>query len=327
MKSSTQILLLLALLSLTLSQETSTVTESTVTTESVTTEEAVVTEEAVSVTEEAVTPGADAFNACDPNNRPEVCTLQYAPVCGYIHNCEGGACTSTFGNDCSACADSTVDGWVDGACEDVRTTCDPNNQPEACPLIFTATCAVAGNCQGPHCFQDTSNSCVACSLEGVAYSLPGACPESDQGLRQNCDDNNRPNICTADWTPVCAHLANCVRNSCWSTAGNACSACADVNIDFYVPGECPEIVGVNEEGNAENAENGENGNNEEDEGLITECDIGNRPEVCSADFNPVCAHITGCQIGSGDCTRTASNGCDACSQGDVDFYFQGVCPW
>jgi len=37
------------------------------------------------------TPSAEGFQACDPNNRQQACTLEYAPVCSYVHNCEGGA--------------------------------------------------------------------------------------------------------------------------------------------------------------------------------------------------------------------------------------------
>lgn len=246
-------------------------------------------------------PGADAFVACDADNRPGACTFEYVPVCGYIHECEGGACTSTFGNKCAACATENVDGYVKGACEDVQTTCDPDNRPEVCTEIYTATCAVAANCEGSHCFQDTSSSCVACSMEGVAYSLPGICPENDDddSDREYCDASNRPEVCTADWTPVCAHKNNCVGDSCWSTAGNACTACAGENIDFYVPGECSD---------------------DEDR---TYCDADNRPEICTLDYTPVCAHIADCT--GDDCWFTAGNACGACGNATVDYHIPGEC--
>jgi len=260
-----------------------------------------------------INPGADSFNACDPNNRPEVCTLEYAPVCGYIHECEGGSCTSTFGNDCTACANSNVDGYVNGACEDVQTTCDPDNRPEVCTAIYTATCAVAANCEGSHCFQDTSSSCVACSMEGVAYSLPGVCPgDNDNSDREYCDPNNRPEVCTLEYNPVCAHTSNCVGEDCWSTAGNSCSACANENVDYWYPGEC-----------SDDDDNG--GDGDGDDNGRTECDVNNRPEVCTLEYAPVCAHIIGCEGDGDECFRTEGNGCGACSLDDVDYYTQGEC--
>jgi len=267
--------------------------------------------ETLSGEEAEALPGADSFNACDPNNRPEACTLEYAPVCGYINRCQGGACTATFGNNCSACANSTVDGYVNGACEDVRTTCDRKNRPDVCPLIYTATCAVAARCRGLHCFENTSSSCAACSIRRVAYSLPGICPGPDESaLRVFCDANNRPEVCTADYNPVCARLSNCVGRDCWSTAGNACSACANENIVFYVPGECADFASNYTLGNQ----------------TRTKCDPSNRPDVCTLEYNPVCAHIIGCYIDDPDCSRTEGNSCTACSQEDVDFYIEGECP-
>jgi len=185
-----------------------------------------------------VNPGADSYTACDPNNRPEVCTLEYAPVCGYINNCQGGeSCTSTFGNGCGACGNANVAGYVNGACEDVQTVCDPDNRPEICTLIYTATCAVvSGGCQGSDCFINTSSPCVACATDGVAYSLPGACPVPG---RTYCDANNRPEVCTEEYNPVCAHRTNnCRGRGCYVTAGNACSACGDAFVDYWTPGEC-----------------------------------------------------------------------------------------
>lgn len=102
-------------------------------------------------------PGSDNYHPCDPNNRPQTCTAENAPVCGYIHDCEGGACTNTFANNCSACAEDNVDGYVEGSCEGIQTNC-PESRPEMCPLIYTATCAVAGDCQGPNCFEDVVGS-------------------------------------------------------------------------------------------------------------------------------------------------------------------------
>lgn len=55
---------------------------------------------------------ARALNPC-PDPRPEVCTREYRPVCGYAAGMRMG---TTYGNDCEACADPSVEGWLPGAC-------------------------------------------------------------------------------------------------------------------------------------------------------------------------------------------------------------------
>ena len=52
------------------------------------------------------------LTACaDP--RPQVCTLQYDPVCGLF----GDGKNKTYSNACSACTDATVSAHRPGACE------------------------------------------------------------------------------------------------------------------------------------------------------------------------------------------------------------------
>lgn len=60
--------------------------------------------------------------AC-PAQRPEICTMQYMPVCATLDTgirCVTTPCpsqtTKTFGNGCNACADSRALGYTDGAC-------------------------------------------------------------------------------------------------------------------------------------------------------------------------------------------------------------------
>ena len=48
--------------------------------------------------------------AC-PEQRSAFCTRDYRPVCGYINGQ-----SRTYGNGCSACAVSEVDGYIEGAC-------------------------------------------------------------------------------------------------------------------------------------------------------------------------------------------------------------------
>ena len=49
--------------------------------------------------------------------RPEVCTREYLPVCGYLPAADAW---NTYGNDCTACADEGVEGWKAGACVEAQ---------------------------------------------------------------------------------------------------------------------------------------------------------------------------------------------------------------
>ena len=57
--------------------------------------------------------------------------------------------------------------------------------------------------------------------------------------------NPRPQICTMDYSPVCATRdtgVRCVTTPCPSTEtatySNGCSACSDPKVLYYTPGEC-----------------------------------------------------------------------------------------
>ena len=49
--------------------------------------------------------------------RPEICTMQYDPVCGQISDGR----SKTYSNACSACSDSQVHGHTLGPCLPTRT--------------------------------------------------------------------------------------------------------------------------------------------------------------------------------------------------------------
>jgi hypothetical protein len=53
-----------------------------------------------------------ALSACE-DPRPQLCTLQYEPVCGHL----GGDDHKTYANACAACANAAVSGHWPGACE------------------------------------------------------------------------------------------------------------------------------------------------------------------------------------------------------------------
>ena len=80
------------------------------------------------------------------------------------------------------------------------------------------------------------------SLVCFACSTPQARPVNP--LTVECTDP-RPQICTMDFTPVCATKDNrvrCVTTPCQSTEtktySNGCSACANPAVMSYIPGEC-----------------------------------------------------------------------------------------
>lgn len=60
---------------------------------------------------EAVSSAPELTTCEDP--RPQVCTLQYQPVCGFSSADE----FKTYSNACSACSDEIVTGHRPGACE------------------------------------------------------------------------------------------------------------------------------------------------------------------------------------------------------------------
>ena len=55
-------------------------------------------------------PGPNATFCEDP--RPEICTMDYRPVCGQLAD----GSTKTYSNGCGACSDPNVNSWIEGEC-------------------------------------------------------------------------------------------------------------------------------------------------------------------------------------------------------------------
>ena len=55
--------------------------------------------------------GAELHNQC-PQQRPEVCTMEYAPVCAVLDKGE----RKQYASFCNACADPLVQGYISGPC-------------------------------------------------------------------------------------------------------------------------------------------------------------------------------------------------------------------
>ena len=55
--------------------------------------------------------GAELHSTC-PNQRPEVCTMEYAPVCALLEKDQ----RKEYSNFCNACSDEQVKGYIAGPC-------------------------------------------------------------------------------------------------------------------------------------------------------------------------------------------------------------------
>lgn len=78
--------------------------------------------ESLSSDESPSTSSSANFIQCE-GERPSICTHIYKPVCASVDTgirCVTTPCPGvefkTYGNACSACADSAVDGFVEGEC-------------------------------------------------------------------------------------------------------------------------------------------------------------------------------------------------------------------
>lgn len=60
-----------------------------------------------------IEPDDSGLQQC-PDTRPEICTMDYRPVCAVL----GDGSRKTYSNGCGACADASVDVFRVGACDD-----------------------------------------------------------------------------------------------------------------------------------------------------------------------------------------------------------------
>jgi hypothetical protein len=86
-----------------------------------------------------------------------------------------------------------------------------------------------------------------CLLFACSSQQPTPKPEAQNTLIQ-CPDQ-RPQICTMDYRPVCATRdtgVRCVTTPCPSseqkTYSNGCSACADATVIGYIADECKPVT-------------------------------------------------------------------------------------
>lgn len=107
-----------------------------------------------------------------------------------------------------------------------RTFCS-EPRPQACTLEYLPVCGIRSS--GSLATYD--NGCTACADAGVKAYVPGACGLPDMDA---CTEP-RPQICTADYRPVCGRRDD----GMLALYANACSACSDASVVGFAEGPCP----------------------------------------------------------------------------------------
>jgi hypothetical protein len=133
----------------------------------------------------------------------------------------------------------------------------------------------------------------------------------------------RPEACTKEYLPVCGQAVLNTGEVTRQTYGNKCDACAAMKVVSYTVGACEETP--------ENPSGMPSGNGTGPGGRLafTTCDDP-RPEVCTTEYNPVCAEVdTGIRCIKAPCPSTEretfATGCTACANTNVIGYFPGAC--
>lgn len=239
---------------------------------------------------------------CDPNNRPQMCTMEYRGVCQVKSNCQDGdeECYTNTGTPCQACGNPQVESYYDYECYILAAFSQPRYY--------------------------------------IDYILP---TEDNEETKETyyCKDDDRDKGCTLEYRGVCAHKSSSCTADCELTAATFCSACTSKDIEWVESGVCVNalptyetvqyakdliataIGGVNTTGDKTT-----NSNN--DDGVVVakynsySCKDSDRKVMCDTQFKPVCAYK---QCDSGYCPVEKSNLCFACLDENIDYVVENEC--
>ncbi len=176
----------------------------------------------------------EVHTCTDSEKAAEMCTQEYAPVCGDDE--------TTYSNGCMACAAEGVTSYEQGECDDadedddedeqeVHTCTDSEKAAEMCTQEYAPVC---GDDETTY-----SNGCMACMAEGVTSYEQGECDdaaddedddEDEQEVHTCTDAEKAAEACTMEYAPVCGDDE--------TTYSNGCMACAAEGVTSYEQGEC-----------------------------------------------------------------------------------------
>ncbi|CAD8171285.1 unnamed protein product [Paramecium octaurelia] len=224
---------------------------------------------------------------CDiPKSDSPICPAVYKPTCGLFNSsiqCFKAPCGRSFGNECEACSDKSVDSYFYGDCEDVPQE-DPQNppddsityctepRPEICTDEYTDTCAfISTPCFSDSCLRSAGNYCDACSKKDVVGYIKQSCEKYKQVYTQypsNLDDKDpqtqteeeaqdldsqnqetskqcgtKPSSCDNTVNEVCATY-QCNDTTCQKEFQNSCQACLESTTISYIQGKCQTLSGT-----------------------------------------------------------------------------------